>query len=275
MLRPDPSSLTNLIAVTYVPSTAPVRQKMLFASTRNTLTRDLGLEKFGDSLFATDDYEILDPEQWKGRGKNSDGSVARSEDILSTEERELQGVKRAEEEERHGTQGRDLMGKGGSGSRLAMKITEDARSALASLSGKTGDADEGVLVQLGIEIGSETLQLLSSSTGVAPGEFLSGIPGDRPSYAFYRYPGTPETVFVYTCPGASKVKERMVYASTRSSVLHVAGEEGVDVTKRLEQGDVGEITETRLQEEVGVGGAKTEAAVSSKGFARPKRPGKR
>lgn len=107
---------------------------MLFASTRNTLTRDLGLEKFSDSLFATDDYEILDPEQWKGRGKNSDGSAIRSEDILSTEERELQGVKRAEEEERHGTQGRDLMGKGGSGSRLAMKISEDARGALASLS---------------------------------------------------------------------------------------------------------------------------------------------
>lgn len=249
---------------------------MLFAATRNTLTRDLGLEKFGDSLFATDDYEVLDPAQWENRGKGADGTRkgGSGEDILSNEERELQGVKRAEEEERHGTSGRDLMGKGGSGNRLAMKITEEARTALTKLSG-SGDAGEGVLIQLGIELGSETLTLLDDSVGVAPERFLSGIPSDRPSYAFYRYPGTPETVFLYTCPGSSKVKERMVYASTRSSVLHVAKEEGVDVTKRLEQGDAGEITVERLGEEVGGGAPKEEAAVSSRGFARPKRPGKR
>lgn len=254
---------------------------MLFAATRNTLTRDLGLEKFGDSLFATDDYEILEPSQWEGRGKSADGTTKGREDILSTEERELGAVKRAEEEERHGTSGRDLMGKGGSGNRLAMKITDDARAALASLTHSagsgSGDSTEGVLIQLGIELGTETLTLLGSSVGVAPEEFLSGIPGDRPSYAFYRYPGTPETVFLYTCPGGSKVKERMVYASTRSSVLSIAKDEGVDVSKRLEQGDAGEITADRLGEEVGVGGgAKEEAAVpSSRGFARPKRPGKR
>lgn len=242
------------------------------------MTRDLGLEKFGDSLFATDDYEILDASQWQGRGKGSDGlnKAGRSEDILSTEERELQSVKRAEEEERHGTSGRDLMGKGGSGNRLKINMTDDAREALGRLSTGSGDSTEGVLIQIGIEIGTETLTLLSSSVGVAPEQFLGGIPDDRPSYAFYRYPGTPETVFLYTCPGGSKVKERMVYASTRSSVLHIAKEEGVDVSKRLEQGDAGEITADRLGEEVGVGGAaKEEAAVSSRGFARPKRPGKR
>lgn len=242
---------------------------MLFASTRSTLTRDLGLEKFGDSLFATDDFEVLDPAAWTSRGKRADGTQPGSEDILSTEERELQNVRRAEDEERHGTQGRDLMGKGGSGNRLAMKITEDAKQALATMN------QEAALVQLGIEIASETLELQRSSAGITPDEFLGSIPTDRPSYTFYAHPGTSEVVFLYTCPGGSKVKERMLYASARSSVLHVAQEQGVNVTKRLEQGDVGEISEQRLSEEVGIGGAKEETVATSRGFARPKRPGKR
>ncbi|KAK5956574.1 Twinfilin-1 [Knufia fluminis] len=274
ILRPSPQQNNGLIAITYVPSTAPVRQKMLFASTRNTLIRDLGLEKFGDNVFVTDAEEVLDPRQWETRGKGDKSDAGRSQDILSTEERELQGVKRAEEEERHGTSGRDLMGEGGSGGgRLAMKITGDAKEALGSL------AREGAFVQLGIEIASETLGLVAREGGVSPSQFLGSIPGDRPTYSFYRYPGTEgeEVVFLYTCPGGSKVKERMVYASARASVLQAAKGEGVNVTRRLEQGDNDEVGEQRLKDEVGisVGEGGNAAPTSRQGFAKPKRPGKR
>lgn len=46
------------VAIAYVPDIANVRQKMLFASTRNTLTRELGGEKFGESIFATEKKEL-------------------------------------------------------------------------------------------------------------------------------------------------------------------------------------------------------------------------
>ena len=36
----------GFVAVTYVPNGAPVREKMLFASTRLTLVRELGIERF-------------------------------------------------------------------------------------------------------------------------------------------------------------------------------------------------------------------------------------
>ena len=247
---------------------------MLFASTRTSLTRDLGLEKFGDSVFATDDYEILDPKQWEARAKvmqggSSGGAGGDTDDILTTEERELQGVKRAEEEERHGTSGRDLMGSGGSGKGLAMKITDEARQALGML------GEEGVSVQLGIDIGSETLELLKSEQGVNAASFLGIVPDGRPSYSFFRYPGTEETVFLYTCPGSSKVKERMIYASARASVLQAAKGEGVNVTKRLEQGDRDEVTVDRLASEVGIKSADAAEASTSRGFAKPKRPGRR
>ncbi|KAK5077942.1 Twinfilin-1 [Lithohypha guttulata] len=273
ILRPSPAVNHGLIAVTYVPSVAPVRQKMLYASTRNTLTRDLGLEKFGDSVFATDDFEVLDPGHWEARtqgaGTKKEGGLSAGDDILTREERELQSVKRAEEEERHGTQGRDLMGSGGSGGRLAMKTTDDARQALSTL------GQEGSFVQLGIEVSSETLELLKSEEGIQPGGFLEAVPGDRPSYSFYHYPGTEEVIFLYTCPGSSKVKERMVYASARASVLQLAKGEGLNVTKRLEQGDTGEVTEQRLMDEAGLKSAGAESANTRQGFARPKRPGKR
>jgi twinfilin-like protein len=52
------NSDTPFVSVTYVPDLANVRQKMLFASTRTTLMRELGTEKFAESLFATTKEEL-------------------------------------------------------------------------------------------------------------------------------------------------------------------------------------------------------------------------
>lgn len=219
--------------------------------------------------------------------------------LLSTEERELQAVKRAEEEERHGTRGRDLMGEGGSGgvigsrdgtgtgrSGVVMKITDDAREALGAVVNGT----EGLTVQLGIEVASETTTLIASHDNVSVAQVIGLIPTDRPSYTFYSVPGG--AVFIYVCPGVSKVKERMIYASSRRGLLHIAEGEGVKVLKRLEAGDPDEL-EGRLEEEVrglstvgaGEGGDDDGAAAPAPGsgtatprgggFARPKRPGRR
>lgn len=51
-LTPPPSSTFAFLS--YVPDHAPVRAKMLYASTRNTLVRALGDARFTESVFATD-----------------------------------------------------------------------------------------------------------------------------------------------------------------------------------------------------------------------------
>ncbi|KAK4941160.1 Twinfilin-1 [Elasticomyces elasticus] len=301
LLRKAPSQ-GELVAVTYIPSRAPVRQKTLFASTRATLVRELGSEKFAETIFLTEREEILDPAQWHERAgtttstSNAAGGHAHT-GLLSTEERELQAVKRAEEEERHGTRGRDLMGQGGSGAQytsgtagsagkgIQMKITDEAKSAIAELS----RASAGTVVQLGIEISTETLTLSDSKTGVSAGAVVGLIPSDRPSYTFYSVENG--ALFLYVCPGTSKVKERMVYASSRRGLLHVAETEGVKVLKRLEAGGPDELGGERIEEEVkslsdagGVGAEGDGDAESAPGsgtatprggFARPKRPGGR
>ncbi|ETI28139.1 hypothetical protein G647_00588 [Cladophialophora carrionii CBS 160.54] len=281
LLRRAPSS-NELVAITYIPSRAPVRQKTLFASTRNTLMRELGSEKFSETVFLTEREEILDPAQWEERARGSaaaSGGVptagatraAVDEGLLSVEERELQAVKRAEEEERHGTRGRDLMGEGKG--KNAMKISDEAKSALSAF--KDVAASEGKLAIFSIDIPTEEIRLVSTKTGIQPAAVASNIPADKPSYTLYNAPGVPGSIFIYVCPGSSKIKERMIHASSRLGVTKLAGWEGVEIVKRLEAGDPEELGGGRLEEEVKALTAAGGTATPRGGFARPKRPGKR
>jgi twinfilin-like protein len=145
---------------------------------------------------------------------------------------------------------------------------------------------KGSVVQLGIDVPTETITLLRTEQGVDADEVTKGIPGDRPSYTLY---GTGKgALFIYVCPLLSKVKERMVYAGTRRGAVHIAKGEGVDVLKTLEAGDPEDLGSGRIKEEVaalaGAGEDGDESAPGSGtatptpragGFARPKRPGKR
>ncbi len=58
ILRRYPAASDGYVAVTYVPDSANVRQKMLFASTRLTLVRELGAERFRETIFVTSKDEL-------------------------------------------------------------------------------------------------------------------------------------------------------------------------------------------------------------------------
>lgn len=145
--------------LTYVPSDAPVRAKTLFASTRTTLVRELGRESFeGRNLFLTERREVLDLEEWRERERERDGGVGGGEEGPYTkEEKELRGVRRAEDEERYGgTKGRDIMGNGGGGGGngektlgFKAKMDDPAKQALAGM-GRAVQSEGGgaTLVQL-------------------------------------------------------------------------------------------------------------------------------
>jgi twinfilin-like protein len=92
ILRRYPDAADGYVAVTYVPDTAPVRQKMLFAATRLTLVRELGTEKFRETLFATIKEELT-AEGWKKHDQHGELKAP-----LTQEEETLKGVKDAEAE---------------------------------------------------------------------------------------------------------------------------------------------------------------------------------
>lgn len=114
----------RLIVVTYVPDTAKVRQKMLFASTRLTLTRELGSEHFRETIFATT-AEELSPAGFERHDRH-----AAIDAPLTEEERTLGEVKRAEAEAGAGTGIREIH----LSKTMNMPIATDALVSLSELS---------------------------------------------------------------------------------------------------------------------------------------------
>ncbi|KAI9691566.1 MAG: Twinfilin-1 [Bathelium mastoideum] len=257
----------SFTAITYVPDAAPVRTKTLFASTRLTLLRDLGAEHFPETLFATG-LDELTRDGWRRHEAHVSQAAP-----LTREEADLEGIKEAESGERSGTGVR----RGHVSSGVRLPVEEEAVEALRGLSeGKGGEGSGGGLVQLKIDVASETVQLVSTSSAT-PDTLTQAISATEPRYSFYRYSEPiPESesanpiVFIYTCPSESKIKERMLYASSRSSVIALASSEaGIEVAKRFEATNPDEITAQTLYEEFH---PKQE---QKSGFARPKRPGRR
>ncbi|KAJ5650376.1 uncharacterized protein N7484_004099 [Penicillium longicatenatum] len=268
LLRRPTASSSTLVALTHIPYNAPVRPKMLFASTRSTLVRELGIEKFPLTVFTTEEEEILGKNAWLERSGELAGGVKR-EDMMSEKERGLEAVRKAEAEARSGTPHRDIgiggtFGPGsGSGMRVSMDVDDAAKTAVREL-------QDGGLVQLTVDGPTESIKLVDAQTGVDASSVASHISSTSPRYSFYHYPGSDVVVFVYTCPTGSTIKERMLHASSRRTAITVAENEGLKILKKIEASSPDEITAERLQEEVDP--PKDQGA--SRGFARPRRPGR-
>ncbi|TKX27338.1 cofilin/tropomyosin-type actin-binding protein [Elsinoe australis] len=270
LVKTDGSKSDGYLAITFVPDAAPVRQKMLFASTRTTLVRELGIERFGESIFCTN-VEEVSPEGWERHLKHQ-----RLENPLTEEERANEGIREAEMLESSGTGGREMGGMGMGGAQRSSTGTKGLRRE-EGLEGKVGEVKgggEGVLVTLKIDVPNETLQVDKVQSGISAASLKDSISHDEPRYSFFTYtpPGESEAkiIFLYTCPSGSKIKERMVYASSRISVVKMAENElGLTIAKRLEGS-----SPTDFPEEV-IKGEFVQKQEESKGFARPKRPGRR
>ncbi|THC97827.1 hypothetical protein EYZ11_002680 [Aspergillus tanneri] len=258
LIRQPQGALSSLVALTYIPSNAGVRAKTLFASTRATLARELGTEKFASSIFATEEDEVMGEQAWREREAEKNGSSSRGgfqrEDLMGEKERELEAVRRAEEEARSGTPGRDIgiggsfiRGNGGglfgpsNNARFQMPVDEDAKDALKSL-------QQGGLVQLVIDIPKETVRLAAAESGVNANSVQKHISSSSPR---------------------SSIKERMLYASSRLYALQLAEDQGLKIMKKIEASSPDEVSGEQLQEEVNP----SQTNGPQRGFARPRRPG--
>jgi twinfilin-like protein len=136
LLKLAPGESDGFAAVTYVPNGAPVREKMLFASTRLTLVRELGIERFRETLFATEAAELT-AEGWAKHEKHTTQAAP-----LTQEEEGQADLREAEAQESGGTTAR----KGHVGSKLDAIKTEDGLEEKLGELMKEGNG--GLLVQL-------------------------------------------------------------------------------------------------------------------------------
>ncbi|KAI8998459.1 actin depolymerizing protein [Trametes punicea] len=277
---------TEWLAVYYVPDTAKVRDKMLYAATRNTLTKSLGSTHFTDNIFATSKAD-LGAEAYARHKRH----VA-APPPMSAREREMEEVKAAERE----AGGRSYEGSRARqnhvGQGVGLKWSNEAEEAIKDM----GAAEDSRLVVLSIDPTTETL-LLSSTQEVDVSSLGSAIPASDPSYAFFAWPQSVtspprrEIVPIYSCPSASPVRHRMLYSSAVLSVvrnvqelLRSSGSASTLASRRVETSDPSELDEKYLVAELGLAGP--DASASAAGlpievsdnkpkFARPKGPGRR
>ena len=266
LLKVDSTAPDGFVAITFVPNAAPVRQKMLFASTRLTLVRELGIERFRQTLFTTD------PEELTAKGWEKHEMHEKLSAPLTEEEAGLASVKAAEAQESQGTSTR----RGHVSSKVNVPTGEGVLEALASL---MEESCKGTLVQLKYQLPDETLTLDSSSDSVSPEQVAELISPSEPRYSFYSHPSSPgaepHILFVYTCPSISKIKERMVYSTSKSWTRVVAERDaGIAVSKTLEATEPSDLTVDALAEGIQTPGS-TSTESKPSGFARPKRPGRR
>lgn len=119
-----------------------------------------------------------------------------------------------------------------------------------------------------INIQTETTELDSSSNTPLT-SLPTTISPSEPRFSFFRHTNG-SVFFIYTCPSSSKVKERMIYASSRLGVVSFAESEAeLKIEKRLEESEPAELdlTDFEVQE-------KPKIEVKAR-FDRPKRPGRK
>ncbi|MBW0504877.1 hypothetical protein O181_044592 [Austropuccinia psidii MF-1] len=257
--------------ISYVPDQARVRDKMLYASTRATISRQLGDSNFGDSIFATSKDELTPS------GYLAHLASQKVQAPMTFREKELADIKAAEELDfvSRGTQARSSTLWGSSGANnasLGLEWAQDAQDALLAWCQKSA----GRSVQFNIDPTSEAIVLSSSG----PSDELR-FPEDQPSYTFYTYHHNQEctyNVFIYSCPSKSPVKSRLLYSSSSSSVSSKASDLGVQIHKKIETSDPEEINDEYIASELELLKPSTKEAALEKTaprFAKPARPGRR
>ncbi|OBZ69233.1 Twinfilin-1 [Grifola frondosa] len=262
----------------------PQSDKMLYAATRNTLTKSLGSAHFTDNLFATSKAD-LSAEAYARHKRHLAAPKP-----MSAREKEMEEVKAAERE----AGGRLLDGsqarKNHIGTRVGLGWAEDVENAVKEL----GSEDGSRLVITAIDPASETL-VLSSVAEIGVEGLATALPADEPSYAFFAWPhnitSSPrrDIVFIYSCPSSSPVKHRMLYSSACLSVFRFAQELLASVggsalaSRRIETSDPKELNESFLSSGLGLSSSATAGNVTGssaedtekKAFARPKGPARR
>lgn len=241
--------------ISFIPDLAPVREKMLYASTKNTLMMQLGTSNFKNKhIFA-----------WTEPGEVSHSNFVHgneTEAVLSLDEKLVHDLANIQTLDRGRMVPMESLKAGGM---LLFQLSLELEAELANVAEKT-------LVVFDIDIGQETVNLVDSNLQVTTLSLINHLDSiilkdPHPIYAVYKY-GDANFAFIYCCPSGSKVKERMIYASNKQGLInHIKGIVLVD--KVIDAGDVHEIEVSSLlgKQDGETGGVKR--------ISRPKGPRRR
>ncbi|KAG8899179.1 Twinfilin-1 [Tulasnella sp. 403] len=245
--------------ISYVPDVAKVRDKMLYASSRNALTKAIGGQVFKDTIFATSKSDVT-PDAYAAHLRHLAAPKpmsAREAELAEIRQAELKSVEMFE-----GSRAR----KSHVDSQFGLKWTQEVQDVVDNL---TSEGSPNLII-IGVNTDNESLQLVNATT-VELDDLADALPSSDPCYAFYRWQGG-KIVSIYTCPSASKIKVRMIYSSGKQMLINqVELSVGQKVFRRLEATEPKDLDLSFVNEQ-------EEQPTSSTGppsFARPKGPPRR
>jgi len=264
------------LAVHYVPDTANVRDKMIYASTRNSVTKSLGAANFVDTIFATSKEELT-PQGYAAHKRHLAAPKP-----MSARERELADIRVAEREAGSAPYSANAARNSPFGAGVGLKWSDAAEVAVRNLA----EATEDHLITMSIDPSTETL-ILNETTATKVDELKNKIPPSDPSFAFFFWSEAAtggRIVFIYSCPSTSPVKHRMLYSSGSSSVYQTAKSllpTLVLAPRKVETSDPHELGASFLRAELGQSkessrvGTPNNTGLPGVAFARPGPPKRR
>ncbi|XP_045534311.1 twinfilin [Papilio machaon] len=245
------------LLLSWSPDSAPVRQKMLYASTKATLKQEFGTAHIKDEMHATSKDEV----SLKGYKAHLTGVNAPAP--LTDREEALKELQQNEHSPNYGTDSRQSTMGG-----VAFPITQDAKQGIIDL--QRGSYN---YLQFKIDIDEEKIHLAKASV-IEQSELPRQVPDDQARYHLFVFKHTHEgdylesMVFIYSMPGYScSIKERMLYSSCIGTFLDIIEKMGIEIAKRLEIGDGKELTEEFLYDEI-----HPKRNLHRPAFAKPKGP---
>jgi len=246
------------LLITWSPDDSPVREKMMYASTKATLKLEFGGGQISDEFFATSMEDISLSAFQKHRRSQSSPAP------LTFEEEELQKIKKMEVGVDIGidTKHQTIQG-------VAFPISDAGIAALFEMRDKKLN-----YIQLSIDLAKEEINL-ESTQSTDTSQLPRRVPKDHARYHLFQFPHTHEgdyeesIFFIYSMPGYDcSVKERMLYSSCKSPLVEVIENKiGIPIAKRIEISEGKELTKDFLLNEL-----HPPVNVYKPQFARPKGP---
>jgi twinfilin-like protein len=218
----------GFVFLLYVPPGTAVRDRMLYASTQQTLKRDLGAGNFAQDMYGNLKDE-LDLAAYQYSLQESSGAS------MTETESELENLKMEESEA--------AAGGAQSGVSVAFAIKDDGKEALAAIA--KGDGTVG-WVSLGLNVEDECVELAEACAMPNPGQWAEKLPEDRPRYFFISGFGAGGMAFVFYCPDAAPIKQKMLSSTVKAAVLAQAAALGAKPLKTLEIRDPVDFTPQAL-----------------------------
>lgn len=244
--------------VSFIPSEALIREKMLFALTKNTL-----LGQIGPKFAKTNVLEFSELGEWDAAAFDRATAAIDKIHVMTAAERDLHHMALAEQVTLSQSSAAHLRlpQTGGASTQLTFQVLPD-------LAEKLHGPWDGRLVSMAIDTASETVQLVQEASSLAAADLPATVQASEPRYHLYGHKG--KVAFVCLCPSGCAVKARIMYAANKLgliSYLHTGPLEGVELAPVVEVGDADELEGVLVDEE--------QPKPASAGFSKPKGPRRR